>query len=231
MTSNKDDIEKVKKTEETPRFTKGLFTLLFIATSLTIGYQVVQFLTKTTKPIDSKVFFAMPDHKVLPEATLKMAGKGNISTQEFKGKWYLFYFGYTFCPDICPLELTDLHDMYTQLDKKVAKDKLPQVVFVSIDPKRDTPKIAMEYAHYFDPNFIGITGNPSELTALGDPLGIAWFKEKNANILAKASDKNYIMSHSTIILLVDPKGEVVGFFPAPHDPSKMAEAYIKLINK
>jgi len=231
MSNNKDDFEKVEKTNETPRFTKGLFTILFIVTSLTIGYQVVQLLTKTNKPIDPHVFFVMPDQKPVPEVTLEMAGKGNISTQEFKGKWHLLYFGYTFCPDVCPVELTALHDMYAQLETKIVKEKLPQVVFISIDPKRDSPKRTMEYAHYFDPNFIGITGKPDQLLDLGDPLGIAWFKEKNANIQAKASDKNYIISHSTTILLVNPKGKVVGFFPAPHDSSKMAEVYTQLINQ
>lgn len=123
MSTNKDDFEKVDTTNKTPRFTKGLFTILFIATSLTIGYQVVQFLTKTNKPIDPHVFFVMPDHKHVPEVTLEMAGKGNISTQDFKGKWHLLYFGYTFCPDVCPVELTALHDMYTQLETKIVKDK------------------------------------------------------------------------------------------------------------
>lgn len=231
MSSNKNDLENIEKSNEAPRFTKALFTILFLATSLTIGIQVFQFLTKTDKPIDPHLYFAMPDQKPLPVVTLEMAGKGNISTQDFKGKWHLLYFGYTFCPDVCPVELTALHDMYAQLETKIVKEKLPQVVFISIDPKRDSPKRAMEYAHYFDPNFIGITGKPEQLTELGDPLGIAWFKEKNTNILAEASDKNYLISHSTTILMVNPEGKVVGFFPAPHDSSKMAEAYSQLINQ
>jgi len=186
---------------------------------------------KPKAPIDPHVFIQMPDHRPLPLVTLQKEGHPNFTTQQFKGKWHLIYFGYTFCPDICPLELTELHTMMSELKQKVVKKALPKVVFISIDPKRDTPKKVAKYVKYFDPSFMGLTGKQSELRILGTPFGIDWHIEKNTTLKAKMNDKNYIISHSTTILMVNPQGQVVGMFPAPHNPAKMVQAYIQMINK
>lgn len=225
---NEDHIEN---NPQSTRFTKLLFLVLLISVGFTVGVQIYKFVRQSHQPIDPHTFISFPQSKPIPEATLKVVGKGEVSSRQLlSGKWHLVYFGYTYCPDVCPVELTALHHMYTQLKQTLPKEKLPQVVFISIDPDRDTPEKSMKYVHYFDPDFMAATGNKNQLIILGHPLGIAWHKERNTNIQAKLSDKNYIMSHSTTILLVNPKGKVVGMFPAPHNPEKMVKVYSQLVN-
>ncbi|GEM_PF-434324 len=223
--------EAIENQPQSTRFTKLLFLILLIGVGITVGIQIYKFIHKSHAPIDPHIYMQFPQPKPLPDAKLKVAGKGNISSRQLlSGQWHLVYFGYTYCPDVCPVELTALHHMYAQLKQTLPKDKLPQVVFISIDPDRDTPEKSMEYVHYFDPDFIATTGDKSQLLILGHPLGIAWHKERNTNIQAKLSDKNYIMSHSTTILLINPQGQVVGMFPAPHDPKKMVKVYQQLVS-
>ena len=145
-------------------------------------------------------------------------------------KWHLLFFGYTFCPDVCPVELTVLHEMTDILRHQIPQAQLPQTVFVSIDPERDTPEKITEYVTYFDTDFIGVTGKQTDLKILTMPLGISWIKEQSIDP-AKKDDPNYLLSHSTTIILLDPDMRVAGLFLAPHSAEKMAQMYQKIVQR
>ncbi len=222
------------------RTTQIIFVLLFIAVMLTIIRQIIPS-DNSHSSIDPKTYIALPDRKPLPVVILKQAGKGAISTESMKGKWHLLVFGYTFCPDVCPLELTALHQMMDILRTELSPEQLPQIVFISIDPQRDTPEIAAQFAAYFDKGFIGLTGDQSDLKTLTIPYGITWMKQQatdsttvsdNDSVKKQPYNNNkYLISHTTTIILVNPEVKVTGLFPAPHLAREMARIYQQVIQK
>jgi protein SCO1/2 len=215
-----------------PRITKIIFAVLLLLILVSIGHFIWKSKQDNKLISDPSIFIQMRDNKPLPEAKLKIAtpqGVKTITTDDFKGRWHLVYFGYTYCPDVCPTELSILHKVNQDLKTELKADKLPTVVFISVDPERDTPEKAMEYVKYFDPDFIGLTGDEGELRVMAMPFGVDWHKERNTAIQAEMNDKNYLVSHSTTILLVDPKGRVRGMFPAPHDAQKMKQVIKAII--
>ena len=127
--------------------------------------------------------------------------------------------GFTHCPDVCPSTLYDLQLVH----KGVRQDSgngppSHQVLFVSVDPERDTPEKLGEYVSYFDPDFIGVTGSQQQLAPLTRQLGIAYRIEEH-----EAGSAQYGVDHSASILVTDPEGRLHGVFPAPHDAGTIVE--------
>jgi len=229
--------EQKNKTAKTSLITQLVFVLLFVIIVATIANQI-KLSMDANKVIISQAYIELPDRKSLPIVSLEQAGKGKISTEMLKGKWHMLLFGYTFCPDVCPVELTVLHQMMAILRTQISSEQLPQIVFISIDPERDSPEIIADYVKYFDPDFIGLTGNKKELQILTMPLGITWMKQKNAlknnnniPVNKNKTNENYLISHTTTIILVNPKMKVAGLFPAPHSAQEMAKIYRQVIEK
>ncbi len=127
-----------------------------------------------------------------------------LSLSEFRGKPVLLYFGYTTCPDVCPTTLADLRLALQTLGDD--SDKV-QVLFVSVDPERDTAQRLADYLPYFDPSFIGLTGPLKEIEAIASRFGV--FFQKNT---AKSA-ANYLVDHTSAVLLVDKDGFVRVMFP------------------
>ena len=139
-------------------------------------------------------------------------------TQEsFKDKWTLVFFGYTYCPDVCPTTLATINQFSSLLeDTDYATDT--QVVMVSVDPQRDTPEMLGNYMGFFGEDYIGATGEYLSIFNLAKQLNIAFAYEP-------AEDGDYLVSHSGEIALINPNGHFHGFFKIPHDPNKMAVNY------
>ena len=128
---------------------------------------------------------------------------------DHKGKYVLINFGYTFCPDICPLTLSELASFYNQLDADQAKQV--EVVFVTVDPERDTPEQLAVYMDVFHEDFHGIyIDNPDTLDLTKKAYSV--FAEKN---LATADDENYLVDHTGGVYVINPDGQFELFFP--HD--------------
>jgi protein SCO1 len=125
------------------------------------------------------------------------------SDTDFRGKYQLIYFGYSFCPDVCP---TTLAVMSQALNKMGAESQRIVPIFVTIDPERDTPKVLKQYVAAFGPNFVGLTGSVKDIAAV----------EKEYRVYAKKTplDKsgNYGMDHSSVIYLIGPNGKLVTFY-------------------
>ncbi|MCB0109219.1 MAG: SCO family protein [Caldilineaceae bacterium] len=133
-----------------------------------------------------------------------MSADGPVQLSDFRGKWTFLYFGYTFCPDACPLTLSKLTNVHQQLDD--AADQM-QVVMVSVDPERDSPEILDTYVHYFDESFVGITGSKADIDALGEPFGIYYEKGEGS------AATGYLVIHSTRFYLIDPDGNARVAYP------------------
>jgi protein SCO1 len=132
----------------------------------------------------------------------------SFGSENLRGHWSLMFFGYTNCPDYCPATLTTLAALEKQLRtaKAVAP---PQVLFVSVDAKRDTPAQLNEFVPNFDPEFVGLTAASQQaIEALAKKWGIAVKIETAAN-------GNYIVDHSAVIFVIDPAGKLAALLTGP----------------
>jgi protein SCO1/2 len=140
----------------------------------------------------------------------------------FAGHWSLLFFGYTYCPDICPLTLVELAAMKRELAAS-ASSLRADYYLVSVDPRRDTPERLREYVAYFDPDFRGLTGSPDALAAL------AHATETVFAIPDGQDADNYLVSHSSNVIVLDPRGAVHAIFTPPHDPARLAADFTKVV--
>ena len=142
--------------------------------------------------------FDLIDHRNMP-----------FTKNSLENKWTFLFFGYTHCPDICPNTLSELETVASQLKPQPPTQNNIQVVFVSVDPKRDTPTELAKYIDYFDSSFLGVTGQEKELRKLTRQLGVSYSLEKG-------SSTEYFVNHSSILLLFDTQGRYYARFFAPH---------------
>ena len=135
---------------------------------------------------------------------------------DLRGKWSLLFFGYTYCPDVCPTTMAQLNQFYKQLEKKYAANT--QIVMVSVDPARDDAAKLHEYVRYFNPQFRGVTGEFTALQKFATTLNVAFSK------IAGDGD-HYQVQHSDNIAIIDPQGHYIGLFKGPHELSKLLINY------
>ncbi|MFC1719636.1 SCO family protein [Pseudomonadota bacterium] len=168
----------------------------------------------------------LPEPRVIADFAL-VDNKGQpFSLGNLRGHWSLLFFGFTNCPDICPSALYDLNLVTEQLEKQRDEGLPPvQVIFVSVDPERDTAEKLSEYLAYFNPGFIGVTGNQAQLAPLTLQLGVAYQIEEH-----QPGAAHYAVYHSASFLLTDPDGHLYGVFPAPHDAEKITRDLVAAIH-
>jgi len=139
---------------------------------------------------------------------------GHKFTQEdLKGKYTLLYFGYTYCPDVCPTELTILAEA---LDKLGELRKQVRVVLVTVDPERDTPEVLKDYISNFAPEFIGLTGTPEQIRKMAKQWRAFYRK-----VPGEGPD-DYTMDHSAITYLLDRNGQYIHHFAYGTPPDQVA---------
>jgi protein SCO1/2 len=141
-----------------------------------------------------------------------------------RGRWSLMFFGYTNCPDFCPTTLTTLAAMQKRL--RAAKARvLPQVVFVSVDAKRDTPAQLAKYVPYFDPSFIGLTAaDQPSIEAVARNLGVA------VVIQPAGADGNYTVDHSGAIFVVNPDGRITAILTGPFGVAALQDDFQRIVD-
>lgn len=139
-----------------------------------------------------------------------------FTSVQLRGKWTLLFFGYTYCPDICPTTMVVLNQFYGKLKPELAKDT--QIVMVSVDPARDNAAKLHEYVRYFNPQFRGVTGEFLALQQFATALSIPFAK-------VPGGGDNYQIEHSGNIAIVNPEGHYVGFLKAPHEVDKLLQNY------
>ncbi|CDH43191.1 MAG: SCO family protein [Candidatus Competibacteraceae bacterium] len=166
--------------------------------------------------------FLITPPKVIEDFTLIDQSGQSFHQDRWRGQWTFLYFGYTFCPDVCPLTLLELGKLQKILEREHL-DQNTAYLFVSVDPKRDLPQRLGEYTAYFNPKFRGATGTAEELAKLAQQLGIYY------KILDSAADgQNYTVDHSTAVLLIDPQARLRAVF-TQHSPDTMAADFRKIL--
>jgi protein SCO1/2 len=146
-----------------------------------------------------------PQARTLPKFSL-LDHKGEVFDQSrLMQHWSLVFVGYTFCPDICPTTLAELKGIYPQL-QQISSTHPIQVVFLSVDPKRDDTARLNEYIEFFHPDFTATSGNHDQLFPLVRAMGMMY------SISESTENPNYLVDHSSSVVLVNPQAQVIGRF-------------------
>jgi protein SCO1/2 len=169
-----------------------------------------------------------PPHAALPPGTAPAGGDftlqssaGPVSLKDYRGKVVLLYFGYTYCPDICPTSLTATAQALTRL--LPAELAQVQTIFVSVAPERDTPARLKDYAAFFHPSMIGVTGSPAEIAEVARRYGASYARQQLAGV------SNYVVDHSALTYVVAPDGALAGNLPHVAPPDQVIAAIRKLL--
>lgn len=179
-------------------------------------------IVKPPEEIEDYLFWQAKD---LTDFKLAGAGGKTLGLNDLKGKWSFIFFGYTQCPDVCPLTLGILGQAFKLIEKNPAAFQEVQGVFISVDPQRDTPESLKEYVSYFSNKFIGVTGDTAELDAISRQMSALYTinpKEPGQ------TGNGYTVTHNSTIFLVDPQGRLYGRFPPPHLPQEIAGVFTKI---
>ena len=157
-----------------------------------------------------------------------IGGKFNLIDQngkpftdaDLKGKWHLVFFGYTHCPDICP---TALNDLSLALEQLGAKEKDVGIVFISVDPDRDTPAVLKSYIESFGGPIEGLTGSADAVKQAAQDYKVYYAKHPRA-------DGGYDMDHSALIYVMDPEGRFTATFTPDDNADRVAARMKKLVS-
>lgn len=209
---------------------KSAFTnpILLLATALAGGALVLglwswQQWVKTTSvnhQSTTKVATVLPAPRPLPAIVLTDHTGNEQDIRNLTDGWSLWFFGFTHCPDVCPNTLGLLAAVRQSL---AAHQTALNVVFVSVDPNRDTPKKLAEYVRYFDPEFTGLTGSTRAIDTLTAALYLPY------TIDSADSSGQYNVEHSGALVLVDPNGNARAYFTAPHNRENLVHDLKQLL--
>ena len=144
-----------------------------------------------------------------------------VSDADFRGRYMLVTFGYTYCPDVCPTELQVISSALDEMGEK-AKDIQP--IFITIDPERDTVAALAQYMSSFHPRYIGLTGSPEAIAKAAKAYRVYYAKSENK------SGRDYLMDHSSIIYLMDKQGTFLKHFGYQTDARGLAKAIEEAID-
>jgi len=160
-----------------------------------------------------------PEPKPLQAFSLIDQYQQPFNRQRLQGKWSFVFFGYTYCPDICPTTLSTLTGVVRQLQGDPQDLADVQVIFVSVDPQRDTPEVIEGYLKYFNEAFVGVTGEQHDIDSLTLQFGAGYMKEPDT------TPGQYLVSHTSSIFLVDPGGRLLAAFSPPHNPATIVDQF------
>ncbi|WP_236209106.1 SCO family protein [Pseudomonas tohonis] len=199
------------------RVQKTVFVLIALV-ALVLGLTVHKVLNNQrqadpTQLLDAGIVL-LPQSRTLPSISLTDQDGKPVVVNELKDKWSLLFFGYTFCPDICPTTLAQMRELKGLLPE-AARNNL-RVVLVSVDPNRDTPQQLKQYLGYFDPAFLGYTGELASIQKLANAVSIPF-------IPADTSKENYTVDHSGNLVVIGPDGTQRGFIRAPLNNQKLKD--------
>lgn len=163
--------------------------------------------------------FSFPEPEALQSISLTDHNNDELTEENFKGKWTFVYVGYTFCPDACPMSLNTLN----QLNTLIESDEATSTLLVSVDPERDTPERLKDYVKYFNEGFTGATGTDDAIREFADQVRAVYALPDDR------SDPNYLVDHSSSIILINPDASVQAIFTPPQKAEVLAKDFELLV--
>lgn len=204
--------------------TQTTVAVLVALVALVMGLTVYKALSRTQQMNPAVLLDAgivlLPQSRELPALTLTDQDGQAQAVDSLTGRWTLLFFGYTFCPDICPTTLAELRQLQGLLGEE-DRQRL-QVLMVTVDPARDTPEQLKQYLGFFDAGFCGLTGELGDIQTLASRVGIPF-------IPGDTRQENYTVDHSANLALLGPDGRQHGFIRAPLKVQKLVEALPPLL--
>jgi protein SCO1/2 len=146
--------------------------------------------------------------------TLEDGNGKQVTDRDFRGKYMLVYFGYTFCPDVCPTTLNGVTEALEQLGKKAER---LQPIFITVDPVRDTPEVMKRYTAAFSPRLIGLTGTPDQIAKVAQEYRVYYAAHRTG-----PGPNDFTVDHSSILYLVGPDGKFIAPIRADETADQMA---------
>ncbi|HKT77314.1 MAG TPA: SCO family protein [Sphingobium sp.] len=149
-----------------------------------------------------------------------------VSWDDFKGRYRIVYFGYSYCPDVCPVDLQNIMQAFARFEKaEPARAARVQPIFITLDPERDTPKVLKTYVAAFHPRLIGLTGTPDEIAKVAKDFVVLYNKEEQKGA------SGYLVSHSRTPYLFGPDGKPVALVPVddPGTPDKQEGSPVEVL--
>lgn len=195
----------------------ALLTLLAAA----LGFAASHWLHRP-EPVKLRNGTLLPAARPLPDFVLTDDHKQPLTKASLLGHYSLFFVGFTTCPDVCPTTLNTLKGVLKKLGPDAEKLR---IVFLSVDPERDTPEKLQHYVSFFDPRIVGATGSKPELDKLALAMSFVYMK------VPGATAETYTMDHSAALILIDNAGQVTAFFTPPHKVDDLAADLKTIIGK
>jgi protein SCO1 len=195
----------------------AVVTIVAVAAGILSARWLLQ--QQTDQPAVASATLLSPPRPLPPLALVDQDNRP-FDTSRLRGGWTLLFFGFTSCPDACPLTMTAL----AQTNKLLADlpvERRPRVVMISVDPERDTPERLAGYVRAFDPTFVGATGTKPAIDEFAQRIGVL--------VATRPIDGgSYTVDHTTSVFLVDPDGALRALFSAPLTPKLIAEDYRRI---
>ncbi len=195
-----------------------LFVIVCVALGAGVGVYTSKYYQTSASAKPEIPGLMWPNPKALTSFSMMTQNSTPFGLEQLQGKWSFLFFGFTHCPDICPITLTVMKEAYMKLlGRNAAADV--QMIFVSVDPKRDTPEQLKEYVKFFHPDFIGLTGSDEQVNSLAGQIGVIHA------IGAETAPGEYPVDHSASVFLVSPAGQLLALFSAPQQTDDMLARY------
>jgi len=175
----------------------------------------------TSPPKLESATLLLPPRESAPIMLTDQDGKP-FGPEQLQGTYNFMFFGYTHCPDICPATLYQFKTIEKMLQAHPEMKAKTRFILVSIDPERDTPKHLKEYVEYYHPDFIGLTGSPEDIKKYSRQMGVIYERRDNED---EPDSEQYLVDHSSAILLTNPDGQLQAVFSAPHNAELIIKDY------
>ncbi len=203
----------------------GVIFIITISISIASGMWITKYFNNPqAKEVSVSEYSGRVFEPPIPLQSFKLTDhEGNsFSPVNLLGYWTFVFFGYTNCPDVCPMALVDLNAVYDDLESKFVLGNT-KVLFVSVDPERDNLNHLADYISYFNEDFTGVTGNAFQIETFAKQFGAVYKRVEN-----EEDAEDYLVDHTASIMLIDHLGRLISIFPPPLDHNKIVADFLKL---
>ena len=196
--------------------------VMLVAVSLYVNKMTTKVHLSSEQLKDMGLYLIEPPRNLGAFNLMDSAGK-EFLPKDFEGKWNMLFFGFTFCPDICPITMSMLSRIEKGLD--IENQEKIRIFLVTVDPDRDSPDQLKVYLENFSENFIGLTGGLDQIYNFATRVNAPFNPIKNKK------ESNYTVDHTGSIILINPEGNYSGFFRAPHNQDDVKKAVLDIVNR